>query len=108
MSRIHRLLNDMKSNLQDEKKYIALFIQLTELVVGEYKETEFRNAETPSPETISDLLEKLSRKGTSQSKVSPRSKILQNIQRNENKPDVYYNLLDSLINMEENFLHDDN
>jgi hypothetical protein len=101
------VLNEMLRNIDDEKVYISLFMQLTDFEDEPRDENEINNLDIRNEETIIDIVQKLLSKGSSQCRVSARKKALQKLIKCYNEQSIYKTLLEKLISIEENFLNDD-
>ena len=98
------LINELLYNIYDEKTYISLFIQLTDLEEKSCNEDEIDNVEIPNNEVVIDIVQKLMINGTFQYRVSVREEILKKLINCYNEQSVYNELLEKLMRTEENFL----
>ena len=93
-------------NIDDEKVYISLFLQLTNLERVNYDEQDLYISNMEKDEMLRDMVQKLLLKGPTYSRTPERREILKTLHTYQEEADVYREHLERFINMEENFLAD--
>jgi hypothetical protein len=101
------VVNEMLRNIDDEKIYISLFMQLSDFENQPRDENEINNLNITNKEMINDIVQKLLIKGSWQCRVSARKEVLHKLMEFYNEQSVYKTLLEQLISIEENFLNGD-